>query len=182
MVMSCTITTIPPLGCEFTASFGGGAGGPAGSAAGGGDLALYDGATQVGSITGASMTAESLDADLDGCTDTAEHQTAAGSQTSGGRRDSRNFWDFFDTPQPNASPARNGAVDIDDLFRVVGRFAATGDPEANPLASPPKTGYHPAFDRGGQDGPNRWNLAPADGVIDVDDVFDLVSQFAHSCA
>jgi hypothetical protein len=41
---------------------------------------------------------ESQDFDRDGCADWREVQTTSGLQTTGGLRNPKNFWDFFDTP------------------------------------------------------------------------------------
>ena len=120
------------------------------------------------------------DDDNDGCADTRELQTAAGSQVTGGRRNPHSFWDFFDTP--NASNVRDRAVTVTDVFGVAGRFGATGapgDPLAGPIPAAPA--YHAAFDRGGQQGANIWNQAPADGAIAIADVFAVAAQFGHSC-
>jgi general secretion pathway protein D len=119
------------------------------------------------------------DSDLDGCTDSAEQQTAMGSETSGGRRDYQNFWDFFDTP--NASNVRDGAVASADFFRVVGRFGATGNPAMDPLSMPPPTGYHTAFDRGPASG-DPWDLTAPNGSISAADYFATLQQFGHTCA
>jgi hypothetical protein len=76
---------------------------------------------------------------------------------------------------------KDRVVRLDDIFYVVPRFATTGDPGGNPLAPPPVTGYHTAYDRSFL-GPDPWDLGPADGAIDLNEVFWLVAQYAHSCA
>ena len=119
------------------------------------------------------------DDDNDGCTDVQETGTTP---ELGGLRDPHNFWDFFDTPDPNTTPQRDGSIALDDIFRVIERFGLNGDPTVDPLSTPPKTGYHPAYDRGGQVGPYLWNRAPADGQITLDDIFVAIGQFGHSCA
>jgi polyhydroxybutyrate depolymerase len=120
------------------------------------------------------------DDDNDGCLDTAEEQLVKGTQPAGGMRNPHIVWDFFDTPNPNAVPQRNRAVDLDDLFRITARFATTGTP-GDPLSTPPKAGYHAAYDRTFS-GPDLWDLGPADGATGLDEVFWLAAQFAHSCA
>jgi hypothetical protein len=100
--------------------------------------------------------------------------------SAGGLRNPKSFWDFFDTPDPNVTPMRNGVVDIDDLFRVVGRVGTAGDPSGDPLSPPPKSGYHTAFDRAFV-GPDPWDLGPPDGAIGIDEVFWSAAQFAHNC-
>jgi polyhydroxybutyrate depolymerase len=131
-----------------------------------------DGDTILNSVDG--------DDDNDGCLDTAEDQLVKGSQSSGGLRNAHSVWDFFDTPNPNAVPQRDKVVNVDDLFRITARFATTGTP-GDPLSTPPKTGYHAAYDRAFE-GPDAWDLGPADGSIGLDEVFWIAAQFAHSCA
>lgn len=127
-----------------------------------------------------------LDDDNDGCTDSAE----VGSTVAlGGRRNPHDVWDFFDTPDPNALPERDKAITIADIFRVAGRFGATDLDGTAPVnrntslfSTPGKSGYHPAFDRGGQAGANVWNQAPADGAITITDIFAVAGQFGHDCS
>ena len=101
----------------------------------------------------------------------------------GGLRDQYNFWDFFDTPNPNADPRRDQHVSIGDILRVVRRFGSTGDPGGDPLSAPPDApAYHTAYDRGGTNGQYPWTLLPPDGVVSVGDIRAIVSQFGHNCA
>jgi hypothetical protein len=121
------------------------------------------------------------DPDRDGCTTAAEQQTQPGTQLTGGRRDPKHFWDFFDTPA--APNARDGAVTAGDLARVVDRFGATGDAAINPLLAPPISGYHTAFDRSSPlPGRDLWDLGPPDGSITAADIAFIVAQFGHTCA
>jgi hypothetical protein len=120
------------------------------------------------------------DTDDDGCENVREVLPKVQAHLGGGR-DPYYFWDFYDTPNPNAVPQRNRVVDLDDIVRVAMRFGLTGNPLIDPLSTPPKTGYHPAYDRGDLVGPNAWNVMPADGVIDLDDVITASLQFAHNC-
>jgi hypothetical protein len=118
------------------------------------------------------------DLDLDGCHDVEED---GDDETLGGLRNPKIFWDFFDTP--NASNTRDKAVASADLFRVLDRFGATGDPMIDPLSAPPPApAYHTAFDRGPSSGPNPWNLTAANGSIASTDFFAALAQFGHSCA
>lgn len=126
---------------------------------------------------------QDTDDDNDGCTDEQELGSVVG---QGGRRNPHNFWDFFDTPLPGAS-TRDKAVTTGDVFRVVARFGtndANGTAPINrntdPLSSTPMTGYHPAYDRTPQ-GPNNWNLGPADGTIATQDIVLSTFQFGHTC-
>ncbi len=117
------------------------------------------------------------DSDRDGCFDGRE---LSNSQLLGGRRDPNHFWDFFDTPGP--ANARDQAVNVSDLLRLVLRFGATGSPAIDPLSAPPTNGYHPAFDRTAAVPPaERWDLGPADGSINVVDIASMVAQFGHTC-
>ncbi|MDZ4278752.1 MAG: flexitail domain-containing putative surface protein [Dehalococcoidia bacterium] len=130
------------------------------------------------------------DDDNDGCPDANEAQTAPGSETTGGLRDPFYFWDFFDTP--NAANARDTTIDLfNDIFRVAGRFGADDaggtaliNRNTGPLSPPPAApAYHPAFDRDVVIGANPWNVAKADGVVDLlNDIFAIASQFGHDCS
>jgi hypothetical protein len=130
------------------------------------------------------------DHDNDGCRDASEQQTAGGSEGTGGRRNPKYFWDFYDTP--NASNVRDKVVTVTgDIFQVSRRFGANDaggtapiNRNSDPLAGPPPPfpAYHPAFDRGPLNGPNSWNLTAADGTISVAvDVLGVSRQFGHSC-
>jgi hypothetical protein len=135
------------------------------------------------------------DSDSDGCTDQQENGP---SPQLGGQRDYLNFWDFYDVwTRPVGDPSgweRSKGIDLfGDIFGVARRFGASDDDanapvnrNSDPLVPPAldnETGYHPAFDRGAQIGPNPWNLAPADGAIDLfNDIFSMARQFGHSCA
>jgi hypothetical protein len=118
------------------------------------------------------------DTDSDGCSDLQEQ---AFEPQFGGLRDPSSYWDFYDTP--DASNVRDKAVTIGDIFAIIPRFGATGDPGGDPLAGPipPAPGYHTAFDRGEQVGENSWNRAPADGAITIQDIFAVAAQFGHDC-
>jgi hypothetical protein len=118
------------------------------------------------------------DGDADGCTDSQE---SGPDQQLGGARDPSSFWDFFDTP--NLNGLRDRAVTGTDLYRVLSRFSAIGDPMLDPLSAPPPApAYHAAFDRGPSSGPNPWNLSQADGSITGTDFFAILVQFGHTCA
>jgi hypothetical protein len=120
-----------------------------------------------------------LDSDKDGCSDGAELITSAGSQATGGLRNPKSFWDFFDTP--DSSNERDRIINVSDIGRIVARFGATGDPAADPLSAPPAAGYHTAFDRTTL-GPNLWNAGLPNGGITVQDIGLIVAQFGHTCA
>jgi glucose/arabinose dehydrogenase len=120
------------------------------------------------------------DSDRDGCADSRE----AGAEPGlGGGRDPKDFWDFFDTPDLNATPQRDRQIGIADIFRVAGRFGATGDPSIDPLSTPPEAGYHPAYDRTtAPPGGSALDIGPADGAITIGDIFAAATQFGHACA
>ena len=131
------------------------------------------------------------DNDNDGCTDAQE---TGSDPFHGGMRNSKNFWDYEDMPLetlPGSGVyARNGKVRVDDVLAVVRRYFADDaggtapiNRNSDPLSTPPATGYHPAFDRGGVL-PNGllWDLAPPDGQILVDDILAVVRQYFHDCS
>jgi hypothetical protein len=104
------------------------------------------------------------DTDGDGCPDLKEQQTAIGSQTSGGRRDYLNPWDYF-------NPTHDGQNRVDDILVVAQHFGKnTGDP-----------GYSTDYDRTSL-GPNPWNLGPPNGQIRVNDILAAVYQYHHDCS
>ena len=116
------------------------------------------------------------DDDNDGCLDKAELDSSAASELTGGMRDPHYFWDFFD-------PTLDGTVSLLDVFALLGRFGAVGDPSVDPFSEPPpEPAYHTRFDRGPQVGANGWNVAPSDGAISLFDVLALLSQFGHTCS
>ena len=138
-------------------------------------------AKDFGSVVQWGLSIVGLDSDNDGCTDTAENQTAIGSETSGGRRNPLNFWDFYDTPT-GAGLVRDKSVSSLDIFQVIGRFNSTGDMNIDPLSTPPASpAYHTAYDRGSPAG-DPWDLTAANGTISGTDIFGVIGQFNHSCA
>ena len=118
------------------------------------------------------------DSDNDGC---ANQREVGPEPSGGGRRNPKNFWDFFDVPS-GPSQLRNQAVALPDIFEVIARFGATGDPGIDPLSPPPSSGYHSAYDRGPRAGPDPWNLSAANGSIATPDINAVLAQFGHSCA
>ena len=123
-----------------------------------------------------------VDFDLDGCADGEELRLNI---ALGGGRNPSNFWDFFDTPDPNAPPGapnyqRDKAITVADVFRVAARFGATGTATtvADALSAAPASGYHAGYDRSTVMGKRH---GPADGAVAVADVFAVASSFGHSC-
>jgi alpha-tubulin suppressor-like RCC1 family protein len=114
------------------------------------------------------------DDDNDGCSDVRE---LGATVTTGGGRNPKNFWDYYDTP--DAANNRDKTITVSDLVRVVGRFGTVGDRMIDPLSAPQASGYHTAFDRNFVQG----SLSgPADGRVTVGDIAMVVTQFGHSCA
>jgi hypothetical protein len=116
-----------------------------------------------------------------------------GSEASGGRRDDRWFWDFFDTPAP-PDHLRDQSITGADIFALIGRFTSndagpglfdrTSDPLSTPnplVAGDHRGNYHPAYDRGSVMGPDLWDLNPPDGSIAASDLFAVLGQFGHAC-
>jgi hypothetical protein len=122
-----------------------------------------------------------VDGDRDGCPDVQESQTAAGSETTGGRRDQKNLWDFFDVPT-GVALTRDRSVTSLDVLAVVSRFSSTGDASLDPFSLPAAAPtYHTSYDRGPVEGTYRWSLGAADGSIAASDIFAGLAQLGHSC-
>jgi hypothetical protein len=120
------------------------------------------------------------DTDDDGCNDFREIGPGA---ELGGQRDPLYYWDFYDTP--DAANVRDRVVNLaGDLLRVAQRFGSSGSPAGDPLSFPPPApAYHTAFDRGARIGPNPWDVAPADGTVNVsNDILGIAAQFGHTCS
>jgi len=123
-----------------------------------------------------------LDDDSDGCSDEAE---LGPNPHYGGGRNPHVFWDFFDTP--GAGNARDRAVNIGDIARVVQRFGAARVPAPSKAtafaealtAPPPPPAYHAAFDRTAV---LATHSGPPNGAIVVSDILLAVMQFGHTCA
>ena len=113
------------------------------------------------------------DADQDGCPNANEQQTAVGSETSGGRRDYLNPWDYFDA-------SHNGQVRINDILLVVhAYFLDQYYFDVYPPTLDPS--YNAAYDRT-YIGPNLWNLGPPNGQQRIDDILHEVHQYYHDCS
>jgi hypothetical protein len=132
-----------------------------------------------------------IDTDDDGCTDVAE---GGGNPAQGGLRNAASFWDFYDV-WGQISPGvwrRDRTINVfDDILGVARRYGAIHSlPYSKQQAYddarlPPAgaSGYHAAFDRGPQIGQYAWNVAPADGAINIfDDILGVAAQYGHSCA
>lgn len=148
------------------------------------DIALYGGADLDVIATTLFLRGIPLDSDDDSCHDGAEIQVAAGSEASGGLRNAKNFWDFFDTHTENglnAGAHLAGAVSVSDIVNVVMHFGQMGSTGIDPLSNASAAGsYHTRFDRTLL-GPNPWNLGPPNGSVTIEDIIFAVNQFGHSC-
>ena len=117
----------------------------------------------------------------------------------GGQRDPASFWDFYDVwTRPYDAPMgweRDRSIDLfGDILGVAMRFGAErsgGAPSESealsealtPPAPDDETGFHAAFDRSAQTGPNAWDLGPPNGTIDLfSDIIGVAMQFGHDCA
>jgi alpha-tubulin suppressor-like RCC1 family protein len=152
-----------------------------------------------GTVTNHAAPADVLiDSDQDGCADSRERREEAGSQGSGGLRNPKSFWDFYDVwtqPYPEYPQyiVRDQAITMADLLAVARRFGKSrpGGPPSESVAvaealTPPPSAkndeYHTALDRGPLIGPNAWDLGPPDGYISVGvDILGVARQFGHSC-
>ena len=104
------------------------------------------------------------DADDDGCPDIREQVTGFGAQNSGGNRNPKSPYDYF-------NPTHDGENRIDDIIAVVDQyFVDSGNPA-----------YNPDTDRT-LVGPNLWNSGPPNGFQRVDDILNAVYQYFHDCA
>jgi pimeloyl-ACP methyl ester carboxylesterase len=109
---------------------------------------------------------QNRDTDGDNCNDGAEVQTAPGSQGSGGLRDARYPWDYF-------NPTEDGFNRSDDISAVVAKYGhdlgVAGD-------------YHVKYDRSMLMPPGyAWVFGPPDGVIRAFDISAAVSSYGHDC-
>jgi hypothetical protein len=137
---------------------------------------------QIGDRTTTDRTTASdvhVDSDADGCSDIQEQGSA---ESSGGDRNHKLFWDFFDVPT-TSSYMRDRAVVTPDISAVTARFGYSGSPSVDPLSVPPAPPYyHPAYDR--TDDPSSseaWDLLGPNGGITIQDISLVVAQFGHSC-
>ena len=114
------------------------------------------------------------DIDGDGCLNTAEQQTAIGSEETGGRRDPLNPYDFYDVDGDKLIDSFN------DFFAVALAF---GD-DADDVGPDEPDGYDPALDRSAPaPGGDVWDMQGPDGVIDLfNDIFGVGLQFGHDCS
>jgi len=112
------------------------------------------------------------DGDDDGCSNSAEQQTAPGSELSGGRRDLKNRYDYF-------NPTGDGQNRIDDVLAVVDAYFMD-DTDGNPGLPPYAAGYNPDMDRTLL-GPDAWDTWEPNGLQRVDDVLNALKQYFHDC-
>jgi alpha-tubulin suppressor-like RCC1 family protein len=106
----------------------------------------------------------SVDSDGDGCPDDREVQAAPGSETSGGLRNPKNPFDYF-------NPTADGENRIDDVLMVIGKYYVDFG----------QVGYTYSTDRTAL-GPNQWNVGPPNLAHRVDDVLAIIYQYFHDCS
>jgi hypothetical protein len=115
------------------------------------------------------------DTDGDGCPDVKEQQTAPGTQTSGGLRDSLNPWDYM-------NPSHDGLNRVDDIVLVIGQYFKD-DNDGTPGLPPYASGYDVDTDR--TDNPESsepWDLLAPNGLQRVNDIVYALYQYFHDCS
>jgi hypothetical protein len=133
-----------------------------------------------------------LDNDRDGCTDLRE---AGANPSTGGLRNRKSFWDYFDVPTSGQSKSpfyltRDRRVTVSDIVALVSRFGANRAPAPtegqalaeilSPTQPPQAPAYHSGYDRTFI-GPGSLSIGPPNGSITVQDIAMIVAQFGHSC-
>jgi Tol biopolymer transport system component len=113
------------------------------------------------------------DKDGDGCPNVRELVTGPGAQNSGGNRNPKSPWDYF-------NPTHDGQNRVDDILAVRDQYFKD-DNDGTPGFPPFTPGYTQVTDRT-LAGPNAWNLGPPDGKQRIDDVVNIVKQYFHDCA
>jgi len=103
------------------------------------------------------------DTDADGCLDGREARGAAFGPESGGDRDPRHPWDFFDV-------SGDRSIDLIDTLSVLQYF---GDPATGPEAN--------ARDRWIPDANKPWRTAEANDGIDLTDALVNLKSFGATC-
>ncbi|MEX2159422.1 MAG: flexitail domain-containing putative surface protein [Dehalococcoidia bacterium] len=113
------------------------------------------------------------DDDNDGCTDAAERQLATASEETGGRRNGKHPYDFYDT---------DGDKQIGLFIDVFAVASAFGD-DADAVGPGEPDGYDAALDRSAAPmGMDAWDMGPPDGTIDLfTDIFGVALQYGHHC-
>jgi len=117
--------------------------------------------------------AGNYDTDGDTCPDIKESQLKLGTELAGGRRNSKNPYDYF-------NPTGDGENRVDDILMVVDAYYID-DSDGNPGLPPYAPGYNPTTDRTLL-GPDPWDTGPANGLQRVDDILNIVKQYFHDCS
>lgn len=112
------------------------------------------------------------DTDGDSCADITERSVGPNSELTGGRRDAKNSYDYF-------NPTKDGQNRVDDVLEVLNQYFVD-DTDGNPGEPPFTAGYSPQTDRTLL-GPNPWNLGPPNGQHRVDDILHAVHSYFHDC-
>ncbi len=132
----------------------------------------------------------SPDTDADGCADGRE---LGGSHTTGGQRDPRNPWDFFDVPAPALLPSatsgmRNKAISIQDVIAILAyigtNIASPNTPNSsgamygsdlNLNGLPDGTEYDRAT------GLTPWAPSPPNGAVQISDALLALNSIGDNC-
>jgi alpha-tubulin suppressor-like RCC1 family protein len=116
------------------------------------------------------------DTDGDGCSDVREYFFGA---TTGGMRDFKNPYDFFDVYGLGQNPVKDKKIDVpNDILPVILAY------NHGPLDGAPSGAYATAKDRGPPVAGAQyvWQRTGPDGHIDViNDIMPVVLQYNHSC-
>jgi polyhydroxybutyrate depolymerase len=113
------------------------------------------------------MIPDASDPDIDGdnCPNVNEEQTAMGSEMTGGRRNTKNPWDYFNSTQ-------DGVNRIDDITAVVDKYGhdegSAGD-------------YDIRYDRSPFNAGLPWEFDEPDGQIRIFDITAAVKSYGHDC-
>jgi hypothetical protein len=147
-------------------------------------------------IVQTSEQGKTIDSDNDNCSDKEELGDLS---SSGGLRDPYNSGDFMSVHTgPVANLVKDQVVSVADISAIVARFGSNDaggatkiNRNSDPKSRPPKTGYHPSYDRGGPipngGKPSTARQTPATtgsgaGSVTVADISATVAQFGASCA
>lgn len=147
-------------------------------------------------FSGCRALTSKLDSDGDGCPDAKESQ-GAGTQASGGDRNSLLQWDWFDVPVPALSPSdssgtRNGFVTGADVLAVLYYVGTSGASPNSPNANGVKYGSDlnnngildgQEYDRTASVNPAKpWQSNAPNNFVTTSDALVALSQQGHSCS
>jgi hypothetical protein len=121
-----------------------------------------------GNVYNTCYNAEGSDSDGDGCPDGQEQQAGAGSESSGGQRNAKNPWDYF-------NPTLDGTNRSDDISLEVTHYGHDASPPGDPL-------YSTRYDRTPLMGGHPWQFGPPNGTIRSADITAAVLSYGHDCS